>query len=461
MKTKEILTAVLLPAVIFMMSGRTVSAQKYDGLIDKTVALVGNSVILLSQVESEAMYMQSMGYVTDRNLRCEALESIMVTKLFYTQAVLDSLAVNPDMVEAMLNQQMDGILSQFGGEEGVVNYFGRPIHELRNQWRDRILEQNLASEMRRSIAGKVGDVTPKEVERFYKRTPKDSLPMLPEQYKISEITLYPDVEKAALAVRERLLEFRQRVLDGEKFSLLATLYSEDPGSAMRGGELGMSSKSVFWPEFSDAAMALKPGQVSSIVQTPNGFHLIQLISREGDMFNARHILLKPRYTMEDRNSAFIRLDSIRNAILADSITFEQAAKKFSGDPLTRTNGGLVPDAESGSPFIDVDKLKPEEYSVLKDMKAGEISMPFESTDSETRAGISVGNTVYKIIRLDEIRPSHAPTFSEDFNILLNMATNQKAADAIDAFIDEKLETTYIVIDPLFQKCVFKRDGWVK
>ena len=462
MKIKEILTAALLSAAVLMMSGLEVSAQKYEGgLIDKTVALVGNSVILLSQVESEAIYMQSMGLASDRNLRCEALENIMVTKLFYTQAVLDSLAVNPDMVDAMLSQQVDGILSRFGGEKEVEAYFKKPMHELREGWRDRIMEESLANEMRRTIAGKVPEVTPKEVERFYKRTPKDSLPMLPEQYKISEITLYPDVEKAALAVRERLLEFRQRVLDGEKFSLLATLYSEDPGSAMRGGELGMSSKSVFWPEFSDAAMALKPGQVSSIVQTPNGFHLIQLISREGDMFNARHILLKPRYTMEDRNSAFIRLDSIRNAILADSITFEQAAKKFSGDPLTRTNGGLVPDAESGSPFIDVDKLKPEEYSVLKDMKAGEISMPFESTDSETRAGISVGNTVYKIIRLDEIRPSHAPTFSEDFNILLNMATNQKAADAIDAFIDEKLETTYIVIDPLFQKCVFKRDGWVK
>ena len=457
MKIKAILTVVLLSAFTF----GNICAQRYEGVIDKTVALVGNSVILLSQIESEAIYMQNMNYVTDRNLRCEVLENMMVTKLFYTQAVLDSLAVNPDMVEAMLNERVDGILSQFGGEEGVVNYSGRPIHELRNQWRDRILEQNLASEMRRSIAGKVGDVTPKEVERFYKRTPKDSLPMLPEQYRISEITLYPDVERASLAVRERLLEFRQRVMAGEKFSLLATLYSEDPGSAMRGGELGMSSKSVFWPEFSDAAMALKPGQVSSIVQTPNGFHLIQLISREGDMFNARHILLKPRYTMEDRNSAFIRLDSIRNAILADSITFEQAAKKFSRDPLTRTNGGLVPDAESGSPFIDVDKLKPEEYKVLKDMKEGEISMPIESTDNEVRAGMNVGNTVYKIIRLDEVRPAHTPTFNEDFNVLLNMATNKKAADAIEAFIKEKLETTYIVIDPIFQKCDFQRDGWVK
>ena len=456
MKIKEILTAALLSAAVLMMPGLEVSAQKYEGgLIDKTVALVGNSVILLSDVESDAIYMQSMGYVSDRNVRCEALENIMVTKLFYTQAVLDSLAVNPDMVDAMLSQQVDGILSRFGGEKAVEAYFKKPMHELREGWRNRIMEESLANEMRRTIAGKVPEVTPKEVERFYKRTSKDSLPVIPDQYKISEITIYPNVERAELAARERLLEFRQRVMDGEKFSLLATLYSEDSESAMRGGELGMSSKSLFWPEFSDAAMSLKPGQVSPIVKTPNGYHLIQLIARDGDMFNARHILLKPRYTAEDRDSAFIRLDSIRNAVLADSITFEQA------DPLTRTNGGLVPDVETGAPFIDIDKLKPEEYNVLKNMKPGEISRPIESTDNESRAGMTAGNTAYKIIRLDEIREAHTPTFNQDFDILLNMATNQKAEEAVEAFINDKIQTIYIVIDPLFQKCVFQRDGWVK
>ena len=453
MKIKEILTAALLSAAVLMMPGLEVSAQKYEGgLIDKTVALVGNSVILLSDVESDAIYMQSMGYVSDRNVRCEALENIMVTKLFYTQAVLDSLAVNPDMVDAMLSQQVDGILSRFGGEKAVEAYFKKPMHELREGWRNRIMEESLANEMRRTIAGKVPEVTPKEVERFYKRTSKDSLPVIPDQYKISEITIYPNVERAELAARERLLEFRQRVMDGEKFSLLATLYSEDSESAMRGGELGMSSKSLFWPEFSDAAMSLKPGQVSPIVK---------LIARDGDMFNARHILLKPRYTAEDRDSAFIRLDSIRNAVLADSITFEQAAKKFSQDPLTRTNGGLVPDVETGAPFIDIDKLKPEEYNVLKNMKPGEISRPIESTDNESRAGMTAGNTAYKIIRLDEIREAHTPTFNQDFDILLNMATNQKAEEAVEAFINDKIQTIYIVIDPLFQKCVFQRDGWVK
>lgn len=457
MKFKVVLAAVML--VLF--SARVAPAQKYNGVIDKTVALVGNSMILLSQVESEALYMQRMGYASGSNLRCEVLENIMVTKLFYTQALLDSLAVNPDMVEAALNDRMDNILTSLGGEEGAENYFGKPLRELREEWRQQILEQNLASEMRRNVAGKVGDVTPREVERFYKRTDKDSLPMIPAQYKISEIVLYPNVERAELAVRERLLEFRQRVLDGEKFSLLATLYSEDPGSAMRGGELGMSSKSVFWPEFSDAAMSLKEGQVSPIVKTPNGFHIIQMIERRGDMFNARHILLTPKYTKEDRDSAFMRLDSIRTAIMADSITFEQAAKKFSQDPLSRTNGGLVPDVSSGAPYIAVDKLKPAEYEVLKNMKEGEISGPVESTDNENRAGMEVGNTVYKILRLDKVLPAHVPTYDGDFDVLVDLATNQKALDAIEDFIREKQATTYIVIDPLFHDCEFQREGWVK
>lgn len=432
-------------------------AQKYDGVIDKTVALVGNSMILLSQIESEVQMMQFQGYVSDRDLRCEVLENMMVSKLFYTQAQLDSLAVNPDMVEASLNERVDNILSELGGEAEVEKYFGKPLHMLREEWRNVFVEQNLAQEMQREVAGKVSEVTPKEVQQYYRRTSKDSLPVIPTQYQYSQIVLYPNVERAAMAVRERLLEFRQRILDGEKFSLLATLYSEDPGSAMKGGELGMASRTIFWPAFSDAAMALKEGQVSPIVETPDGFHLIQMIRKDGDMFNARHILLKPRYTAEDRDSAFIRLDSIRNVILADSITFQQGAWKFSEDTKSRTNGGLVADPNTGAPFFDVDNLKPADFKVLQNMKEGEISAPFESVDDEGRSG----NTVYKIVRLEKIRPSHTATVEEDFNVLLDITTSNKAMEAIEKFIKEKQHTTYIVIDPMFQKCVFLRDGWVK
>ena len=453
MKIKAVLAALAMA----VMPLSTLSAQKYDGIIDKTVALVGNSMILLSQIESEVQMMQFQGYVSDRNLRCEVLENMMVSKLFYTQAQLDSLAVNPDMVDAALEDRVNNILSQLGGEEQVEKYFGKPLHKLRQEWRETFMEQNLAQEMQREVAGKITEVTPKEVQQFYKSAPKDSLPIIPTQYQYSQIVLYPNVERAKLAVRERMLEFRQRILDGEKLSVLATLYSEDPGSAMRGGELGMASRSIFWPAFSDAAMSLKEGQVSPIVETPDGFHIIQLITKSGDMFNARHILLKPKYTVEDRDSAFIRLDSIRTVVLEDSLTFDQAARIYSQDAKSRTNGGQVSDPATGAPMFDVDRLKPADYNVLKNMKEGEISQPFESVDDEGRSG----NTVYKIVRLEKIRPSHPASFEEDFNVLLDIATNQKSVREIEKFIKEKQETTYIVIDPMFQKCDFRRDGWVK
>lgn len=453
MKIKALIAALAIMGMTFPH----VSAQKYDGVIDKTVALVGNSMILLSQIEGEVQMMQFQGYVSDRNLRCEVLENMLVSKLFYTQAQLDSLTVNPDMVDAALEERVNNILTQLGGEEQVEKYFGKPLHKLRQEWREAFMEQNLVQEMQRTVAGGITEVTPKEVQQFYRNIPADSLPIIPTQYQYSQIVLYPDTERAKLEVRERLLEFRQRILDGEKFSMLATLYSEDPGSAMRGGELGMASKSIFWPAFSDAAMALNEGQVSPIVETPDGFHLIQMISKKGDMFNARHILLKPKYTVDDRDSAFIRLDSIRNVVMEDSLTFAQAARIYSQDTKNRTNGGLVSDPNTGAPFFEMDRLKPADYNVLKDMKEGDVSMPFESVDDEGRSG----NTVYKIIRLEKIRPSHTASVEEDFNVLLDIATNDKSVKAIEKFIKEKQGTTYIVIDPMFRKCDFRRDGWIK
>lgn len=453
MKIKALIAALAIMGMTFPH----VSAQKYDGVIDKTVALVGNSMILLSQIEGEVQMMQFQGYVSDRNLRCEVLENMLVSKLFYTQAQLDSLTVNPDMVDAALEERVNNILTQLGGEEQVEKYFGKPLHKLRQEWREAFMEQNLVQEMQRTVAGGITEVTPKEVQQFYRNIPADSLPIIPTQYQYSQIVLYPDTERAKLEVRERLLEFRQRILDGEKFSMLATLYSEDPGSAMRGGELGMASKSIFWPAFSDAAMALNEGQISPIVETPDGFHLIQMISKKGDMFNARHILLKPKYTVDDRDSAFIRLDSIRNVVMEDSLTFAQAARIYSQDTKSRTNGGLVSDPNTGAPFFEMDRLKPADYNVLKDMKEGDVSMPFESVDDEGRSG----NTVYKIIRLEKIRPSHTASVEEDFNVLLDIATNDKSVKAIEKFIKEKQGTTYIVIDPMFRKCDFRRDGWIK
>ena len=242
-------------------------------------------------------------------------------------------------------------------------------------------------------------------------------------------------------------------MNGEKFSTLARIYSQDPGSARKGGELGMASKTIFWSEFSDAAMALKPHMVSQIVETPDGFHIIEVLEKKGDMFNARHILLKPEYTSEDREKAFGTLDSLRNEINAGNITFQMAARFFSQDPVTRTNGGQMADPNTGSSYFEKDQLKPADFVAIANLKEGEISEPIESQDNEGR-----GNLVYKIIRVDKILPAHPATFDDDYDLMQNAAKEKLSREAIDKFIENKIESTYIILDPLFADCDFNHKG---
>jgi peptidyl-prolyl cis-trans isomerase SurA len=455
---KEWSRLLIFTAAIFLGLNSTASAQKYGGgLIDKIIVQIGNEMIQLSTIEAEAQMMLFQGVPSDKNLRCEVLERLMEQKLFLAQARLDSLTPNMEMVEQNLNQRMQEVMTKLGGEKATEEYFKKPLYKIKEEWRETLTELSMVNNMQSEVAKKAPELTPSDIEKYYKRLPKDSLPIISTQYQYSQIVLYPEKEAAIMAVKERLLEFRERIMKGEKFSTLATMYSQDFASASKGGELGMASKQLYWSQFSDAAMALKPGQVSQIVETPDGFHIIQLIKKEGDMFNARHILLKPMYTTSDKDKAFKTLDSLRNMILLDSITFEQAARRFSQDPKSYVNGGLVADENTGSVYFEIDRLKPEDYAVLKTLQVGEISAPFESKDNEGREG----NVVYKIVRLDKIIPSHVATFKDDFYILQQMVKNEAINKALDEFIKEKQETTYIKIDPMFENCPFKRDGWIK
>lgn len=454
MYMKNILKLTLaIAAVMLPLCG---SAQVYPGgLVDKTVAVVGNEMISLSQLEQEILYMRMQGMFSDKNMRCEQLERMLESKLFLMQARVDSLSVNQEMVNSSLAQRMDQVRTNFGGDEAVENFYGKPLYKLRQEWRQQLEDMTLTQQMQSQIASKIPELTPQDVKDYIKNTDPEDLPMVPIKYQLSQICVYPDREAANLAVKEKLLSIRERIINGEKFSTLARIYSEDPGSARKGGELGMASKSIFWPAFSDAAMSLKPGVISQIVETPDGFHIIEVIDKKGDMFNARHILIKPQYTEQDKEKAFKTLDSLKTEIHNNAVTFSLAAKFYSQDAATKTNGGQMADPNTGSSYFEIDQLKPEDYAAIKNLKEGEISEPVESKDNEGRDG----NTVYKIIRVDKIIPAHPASFENDYSTMLEEAKMKKQTEAIDEFIDSKIKTTYITIDPIFKDCDFSREGW--
>ena len=445
-------------------------AQRYNnGLIDKIVALVGSEMIQLSTLEGEISQMMLAGITTDKDLRCKVLENMLIQKLLLHQARLDSIPQNWDNVEMEIENRIQEWKTHTGGEKALEEYFRKPIFKIKQDLREAIGEQLLSMSMKSNLIKDLPTLTPKEVDKFYHQTDKDSLPIIPIQYQLRQIVLYPSKEEAVLAVREELLNLRERVMNGENFGALAASYSLDPNSARRRGELGMSAKQIYWPAFSDAAMSLRPGQVSPIVETPDGFHLIQLIEKEGDMFNARHILRKPQFGSDVRLKAFSKLDSLKNLILQDSLTFEQVATRFSMDPKSSRNNGLLADENSGSTYFDKDQLSPTDYNAIRNLTPGQISTTYESTDFGSGVGYSAGrpndgrsgNTVYKIIKLEKIIPAHPANLKDDYPVILNFADNQRMGEVVEKFITEKQKTTYIVIDPLFHECSFQRSGWVK
>ena len=446
---------ILIAAAVLMLP-LSALAQKYQGgVIDKSVAVVGEEMIKISMIEDEVKMMRAQGMISDRNMRCELLEQMLISKLFLMQARVDSLEVNNDMVESEMTSRIDQLRSRLGGDDQVEKNFGKPLYKLRQEWRKTLQEQSLTQQMQQKVAGDIPELTPYDVQQYIAQTDPDDLPVVPVKYRLSQICIYPDREAAATAVKEKLLSIRERIMNGEKFSTLARIYSQDSGSARRGGELGMASKSIFWPAFSDAAMSLKPGIVSQIVETPDGFHIIEVLEKKGDMFNARHILIKPEYTAEDEERAFKTLDSLKTEITEGRLTFEMAARFYSQDPATRTNGGQMADPHTGSSYFEKDQLKPEDYLAIEELKEGDISSPVESRDNEGRDG----NLVYKIVKVDQIIPAHPASYESDYDLMLSAAKNKLSMEAIDKFINEKIQTTYITIDPIFKECSFEHEGF--
>lgn len=452
----------ILLTLIFAFS-ISVSAQSPDTtvhqngsfVIDQVIAIVGNKAIKQSDIENEYTQLKAENFQTTGDLKCMVFEKMLQTKLMVNQALLDSIVISESQLESELNQRLEQFISQAGSVEKLEKHFDKSLAEIKKDLLESLRDQQLSNKMQSNIIGTI-DITPTEVKNFYKKIPKDSLPTINAQIEIGQIAAYPPfTEKAVAEVKDKLLDLRKRIVSGERFASLAVLYSEDPGSAGRGGEIGLSKKSALDAQYAKVAFALSsPGEVSRIVESEFGYHIIQLIERKGDMVNTRHILMKPKADPESVTKIMHVLDSIAILIRKDSIAFEKAVLKFSMDIDTRLNRGLQVNQRTGDTRFEKDQLTGGDLYAIKKLKTGEVSDPFESHDQK-------GKVFYKIISIRTQHEAHTANMKDDNSMLQEMAKNAKRQSILDAWFTDKIKTTYIHIDDTFKGCEFRSKDWLK
>ncbi len=432
----------------------TAFAQK--NVVDKIVAIVGEEIILKSDIENAYLQEQGQGLVSSSaDYRTELLERQLVQKLLMAQAQIDSIFVTEDQVENAVERQIEFFIGNAGSKERLEAYFGKPIEEIKDDMRAPFRERLITEQMQQKIVEKIR-ITPSEVRSYFKKLPKDSLPEMPDRYELQQIVLRPRISDAEKErIRERLREFREQILNGEKtFNTLAVLYSEDPQSAVRGGELGYIPRNQLDPAFAEAAFNLKLGRISKIVESEFGFHIIQLIDRQGDKINVRHILLQPKIADEEKEEALHHLDTIRRYIVDGKMTFEEAAAYFSSDKKTLNNGGLVADPQTADSRIARANIPGETPLEINKLKVGEISMPFVSHSER-------GQEEYKIVKVKAFYPRHQANLEEDWQNFELMLTEEKQMSKLEKWIKEKQANTYIHIDEEYRNGKFRYDGWIK
>jgi len=424
------------------------AASAQNKIVDGIAAVVGENIVLTSDVETQYLQFRMQGNIQGGNqARCDILKNQIVQKMLLYQAkAVDSIEVSDDQIEANMNQRLQYFISQMGSEKKLEEYYSKSIEDIKDEFREMISEQMLVQREQQEITSNV-NITPSEVKKFYTSIPADSIPTVPTQYVIGHIVKIPPISPKVLnETRAQLKELRQRIIDGESFSTMAILYSQDPGSAKKGGELGFYGRGELYPEFEAVAYTLKKGEVSEIVKTKAGFHIIQLIERRGEMINVRHILLSPKPTTADIKDAKNELDSIAKLIRSGNTGFEEAAREFSDDP-DATNGGMMVNPATGNTRYNADDLQPNVSYAVKNMDVGEVSQPVPTQTQENKKA-------YQILYLHKKTEPHRANLQDDYNTIQNWALEQKKSEKLQEWIEEKRKETYIKVNPPYKDCGF-------
>ncbi|MHA6246671.1 peptidylprolyl isomerase [Pontibacter sp. CAU 1760] len=441
-------TKLALAAIIILTVCNTAAYAQAPALrkVDGIVAKVDNHVVLRSDVEfGYLQYLQQSKQQPNEDLKCEIFRSLLQDKLLLARAEIDSVVVDEALVGDQLNRRIQYLAGQVGGVERLEQYYNKSINQLKDDLRKTVREQMIMEKMQQEISGKVS-VTPREIRKYFNSIPADSLPYFSSEVELGQIVKYATVSKTQKqAAREKLEALRQRILAGEDFAKLATQYSQDPGSAQAGGELGFFKKKELVPEYEATALRLEPGGISTVIESQFGFHLIQLIERRGQEFNTRHILIKPATATVDVEESITALDSIRTLIQNDSLTFAKAAKEFSDDKATKDNGGMMLSPGSGDTYIAMDQVDPSIFFVIDTMAVGEISRPIPYTTPD-------GKEAVRIIYLKGKSKPHLANLKDDYQRISNAALAEKRSKAVDKWFRKNIGTVFIEVDPEYKQC---------
>ena len=436
-------------ALIMLFAGQ-LNAQPTNGMIDKIIAVVGEKPILYSELQAQVQQIQAQNGVVDTNLKCAILEDIILQKLLLNQAEKDSIEVTDAQVDQELDKKIRFFVNQIGSVEELEKYLGKSITQIKDDFKDRIREQLLVQQMQSKLAGEI-KVSPAEVKEFYNKIPKDSLPFVESEIQVAQILRKPPINIAEKErVRKELTDIRQKILDGKSFASMAAFYSEDVGSAAKGGELGFVGRGDLVPEFEAAAFELKGKEISPVIESTYGFHIIQLIERRGETINVRHILLSPKPSATDLDKARIQLDSVLREVRLGTISFEEAANKFSDDAESKNNGGVMVNTASGSTFFEISQMDQSLFFVVDKLKEGEISDPVLVRAGEKKEA-------YRIVMLRSRTKPHVANLDDDYQKIMAAAENEKREKRVQDWIARKRKSFYVRIDPMFNECDFAND----
>lgn len=449
----------LLTLFFMMCSSCFLIAQ--ENVIDEIIWVVGDDAVLRSDVEAQRLDMQVSGQRINGDPYCMIPEQMAIQKLFLNQAKIDSIDVSENQVIQEADRWVNYVINQLGSKEKTEEYFNKKLSQLKDERKDLIREQQIVEQMKRHLIGDI-KLTPADVRKYYNQLSQDSLPMIPTTVEVQIITVEPKVSFEEIdAIKARLRDFTEQVTKGEKeFSTLALLYSEDPESAKRGGELGFLGKTYLLPEFANVAFNLTdPKRVSNIVETEYGFHIIQLIEKRGDRINCRHILLRPEVSESEMNEAIVKMDSLYTDLSSAKFTFEEAATFVSYDKDTRNNKGLMVNSSYESdnhntPRFEMQELPQEIGKVVFDMQVGDISKPFKMITNKQKE-------VVAIVKLRARTESHKANLADDYQALKTIVEAKKREELLNEWIAKKQKTTYVRISEGWRNCDFEFPGWVK